>query len=103
MASYEDIELGIRSVILSADVLRTVSLRYWHPPLYFVDMRKPFSIGQSLWRLRMKYSFPVWLVTYLHALRFLIFGFVPVPKAQQWFKISLGVLAGPFLRKERIY
>ncbi len=97
MNAYEDIELSIRVMCHKYGIVRTADISYWHPPLYFYSMRKPLAIGQSIFQMRHQYSFPVWLLVYLNSLRFLAFGLFPFGKFRQWFKISFGVLAYPFV------
>jgi len=101
--SYEDIELGIRVTLSDMKVRLTDELKYLHPPLFFSAMNKPFSIGQSIFQLRRRYSFLVWLLVYLNALRFFPLGLWPFGRNRQLFKISLGVLLGPFLRTQYRY
>jgi len=103
LASYEDIELGIRMTILGGELLKSEELSYYHPPFYFESMRKPISIGQSVLKLRRHYSFPVWIIVFLNALRFLPCGLIPDLRYQQWFKISWGVLLSCFKRDEFYY
>lgn len=103
LPSYEDIELGIRLNLINATMLITDELVYFHPPFYFPSMQKPISIGKSILKLRRHYSWPVWLVVFLNALRFLPYGLVPDSRYQQWFKISLGVLWACFKKEEYYY
>ncbi len=101
--TYEDIELSIRVMIKQCMVFKVNDLEYLHPPLYFDSMRKPLSIGQTIFQIKRQYSFLVWLIVYLNALRFLPYGLIPNKICQQWFKISLGVLLYPFYRKSYYY
>ena len=101
--SYEDIELSIRLIIYGFQIFKTDELTYFHPPFYFDSLRKPLSIGQTVFQIRHHYSFLVWLLVYLNALRFLPFGLIPKKSYQQWFRISLGVLLYPFVRKAYYY
>ncbi|MFZ5800039.1 MAG: glycosyltransferase [Candidatus Omnitrophota bacterium] len=99
VATYEDIELSIRVTLKGAKILATERLQYYHPPLYFFSLDKPLCIGQSIFELRKRYPLAVWLALWLNALRFLPLCLFPTTKNLQWFKISLGVLLGPFARK----
>jgi glycosyltransferase involved in cell wall biosynthesis len=101
--TYEDIELSIRLMIGRPKVLRTEELHYYHPPLYFDTLRKPLAIGQAIFQMRRRYSFLMWLLVYINALRFLPYGLIPGQRYRQWFKISLGVLLFPFTGKSYYY
>lgn len=103
LPSYEDIELGIRLSLIRATMLMTDELVYFHPPFYFASMQKPISIGKSILKLRRHYSWPVWLVVFLNALRFLPYGVIPNRQHQQWFKISWGVLLACFKNGKEYY
>ncbi|MBF0522350.1 MAG: glycosyltransferase family 2 protein [Candidatus Omnitrophica bacterium] len=100
---YDDIELGVRSILQNANIKEDDSLEYYHPPLYFETMQKPYCIGQSILSLRKRYSFILWLAIYLNALRYLVYILFPDTVRLQWFKISLGVLSAPFLKKKYTY
>jgi len=100
---YEDIEIGIRYSLTNYKILKTNVLCYYHPPLYFASMEKPFCLGQDVWAMKSRYSFLIWLLVYLHAMRFLIYFIFPTKTNIQWGKISLGVLCAPFLRRRYIY
>ena len=93
--SYSDTELSIRTAITSPRVIQTQELSYFHPPLYFPSMQKPLAIGQTIFKLRSYYPWPVWLLIYFNALRFLPLGLWPFRSNQSWFMISLGVLLYP--------
>jgi glycosyltransferase involved in cell wall biosynthesis len=101
--SYEDIELSIRASIHDFKVYRTDQLDFYHPPFYFYSMKKPLSIGQSIFQIRKHYSFLVWLCVYLNALRFLPYCILPGKIPQQWFRISLGVLMYPVFKENFFY
>lgn len=103
LSSYEDIEFGIRLTICGYKIIKTNELVYLHPPFYFYSMYKPLSIGQSILKLRQHYSFLVWLLVYINALRFLPLCLWPTKRNLQWFKISLGVLLSPFVKKRYYY
>jgi len=103
LAAYEDIDLGIRSRLAGVRVFKTDQLQYAHPGLFFTSLQKPLAIGQSVLKLRKYYPWYLWLLIYLNALRFLPLGLIPTTKNRQWFKISLGVLMAPFVRKECTY
>lgn len=103
LPSYEDIELGIRLAIAEATMMKTDELVYFHPPFYFYSMQKPLSIGTSILKLRRAYSWPIWLIVYFNALRFLPYGLFPDQRRQQWFKISLGVLLASFKKEKEYY
>ncbi|OGX33082.1 MAG: hypothetical protein A2787_00220 [Omnitrophica WOR_2 bacterium RIFCSPHIGHO2_01_FULL_48_9] len=101
--SYEDIDLSIRLTIAGIRTIKTAELQYFHPPLYFDSMRKPYSVGQAILQMRRRYSLGVWLLIYLNSLRFLPFGLIPNQQCQQWFKISLGILLSVFKREQYYY
>ncbi|MDE2223062.1 MAG: glycosyltransferase family 2 protein [Candidatus Omnitrophica bacterium] len=101
--TYEDTELSIRLMMKEWKIIQAEELSYFHPPLYFDSMRKPLAIGQTIFQLRRQYSFPVWLLVYLNALRFLPYVFWPGERLRHWFKISLGVLFFPFTGKSYYY
>lgn len=103
LPSYEDIELGIRLNLVRATMQTTDELVYFHPPFYFPSMQKPISIGKSILKLRRHYPWPVWLVVFLNALRFLPCGLIPDLRYQQWFKISWGVLLACFKSDKESY
>lgn len=100
---YEDIDLGIRSVLARGEIVKIKELRYLHPPLFFYSMDKPFCIGQSVWNLKRKTPFFLWLMIYINSLRFLFYIFLPTQKNRQWFKISLGCLIGPWKKQKYCY
>ena len=97
MTSYEDIELSVRFTIADGRAYRESELFYYHPPFYFSSWKKPISNGLSFLRTYKRYSFPVWLLCYINALRFLPFLFFPSSKLRQWGKISGGFLVAPLL------
>ena len=101
--AYEDIELSIRLMMKKPRVVLAESLNYYHPPLYFDSMRKPLAIGQAIFQMRQHYSFFVWLLVYINALRFLPYGLIPGQRYRHWFKISLGVLLYPLTGKSYYY
>lgn len=103
LKGYEDIELGIRATILKARVYDFDDIEYLHPAFYFHNWDKPIAIGQSIMAIRKRYSFPVWLLVWLNAIRFIPYIAIPSIKHRQWAKISLGVLLAPFMKKERYY
>ncbi len=100
---YEDVELSMRLIIKEARILEAEELEYLHPPLYFESMRKPLSTGQAIFQMRAHYSFFVWLLIYLHTLRFLPYGISPNKISRQWFKISWGLLLFPFMGRSYYY
>ena len=101
--TYEDTEMSIRLMIKNFRAVKTDALNYFHPPLYFDSMRKPLAIGQTIFQMRQHYSWLVWVLAYVNALRFLPYGLIPCPGHQQWFKISLGVLLYPVVRRSYYY
>ena len=103
LQTYEDTELSIRLMIKNRRVMHMDELNYYHPPLYFDSMRKPLAIGQTIFQIRQQYSFVLWLLVYINALRFLSFGLIPGHRFRHWFKISLGVLLYPFTGKSYYY
>jgi glycosyltransferase involved in cell wall biosynthesis len=103
LQTYEDTELSIRLMIKKPTVIQMEEIKYYHPPLYFDTMRKPLAIGQAIFQVRRHYSFLVWMLVYLNALRFLPYGLLPGQRYRHWFKISLGVLLYPFTGKSYYY
>ncbi len=97
MTSYEDIELSIRFSVTGGTIYREKELLYYHPPFYFTSWKKPISSGISFFRMRRRYSLPVWLLCYVNALRFLPFMLLPSLRLRQWGKISCGFLIAPLL------
>jgi hypothetical protein len=103
ITSYEDIDLGIRLSMNHSKILKTNELRYLHSAVYFKSMRKPLAIGQSVWILQKYYPLPLWILLYLNGIRFLVLGLIPTTRNRQWFKISLGILIGGFIKKKLRY
>ena len=103
ITAYEDIELGIRCSLWGAKILKTTKLEYHHPSLFFNSLQKPLAIGQSILKLKDHYPWHVWILIYLNALRFFPFILIPTIKNRQWFKISLGVLIAPWIKKRYTY
>ena len=101
--AYEDPELSIRLMLNAPKIVQDEGLNYYHPPLYFDSMRKPLAIGQSIFQLQGRYPWPLWLLTYFNALRFLPYGLIPGQRYRHWFKISWGVLIYPFCGRSFYY
>ena len=106
LSAYEDIDLGIRSLILDKKIYRAEELEYYHPPLYFASLKKPLMLGHNLAKLRKKYSLLFWIACFINGIRFLPFLVLPSFRLRQWGKMSLGILVAnvyPFLKKEQPY
>lgn len=93
--SYEDIELSIRFILSGGKVYKENLITYYHPPLYFHSWSKAISNGLSFFTLRTRYSFLLWLICYINALRYLLLLLSPITKHRQWGMISAGFLAAP--------
>ena len=98
LRSYEDIELSIRFILSGGKFVQEDKLNYYHPPLYFNSYDKVITNGLSFFALISRYSFLLWLVCYLNAIRFLPFLLSPSMKQRQWGKISAGFVIALFNR-----
>ena len=95
LSSYEDIDLAIRYTIFDGRTQRAEGLLYRHPPLYFENWQKPLCNALSFLRLSLRYSWPIWFVCYMNALRFLPLLLSPHVKQRQWGRISAGFFLAP--------
>ncbi len=100
VTNYDDIDLGIRLYLVGAKIIQSTGIHYHHPAIYFESMLKPITMGQSIFKLKKFYPIAFWILMYLNALRFLPLILIPTPRNRQLFKISLGVLIGPFIPKK---
>lgn len=98
LKSYEDIEMSIRFILSGGEVLQNANLAYYHPPLYFNSYDKPITNGLAFLTLFRRYSFLLWLVCYLNAIRFLPLLLSPSIKHRQWGNISAGFVIAPIYR-----
>lgn len=99
LTSYEDIELSLRFVISGGKCCRDAMLSYFHPPLYFPSWQKPLANGHSFLKLRHRYSYVIWFLCFMNAIRFLPFMLSPSIRQRQWGKISAGFLLALFVRQ----
>lgn len=98
LKSYEDIEMSIRFILSGGTVQLADGLYYYHPPLYFESQGKTITNGLSFLTLFKRYSFLLWIICYLNAIRFLPLLLLPSLRQRQWGKISAGFVLAPFYR-----
>jgi len=98
LRSYEDIEMSIRFILSGGKVYKEQELYYYHPPLYFHSQGKTITNGLSFLTLFPRYSFLLWIICYLNAVRFLPLLLSPSLRQRQWGKISAGFVIAPFYR-----
>jgi glycosyltransferase involved in cell wall biosynthesis len=90
----EDVEFVIRFMIAGKTALRVPELEYFHPPLLVPNLRKPKAVGASFYRLRGRYSMPVWLLMLANCSRHAPLYLVPVRRFREMGRFGIGFLAG---------
>jgi len=98
LKSYEDIELSIRFILSGGEIFPNGNLVYFHPPLYFKSYDKTITNGLAFLSLFHRYTFILWIVCYLNALRFLPLLLSPSIKHRQWGNISAGFVIAPIYK-----
>jgi hypothetical protein len=90
----EDVEFVTRFNIAGKMSMNSDVLHYCHPPLLVPNTRKPRSVGYSFFRLKCRYSWPVWSLLLLNCARHAPLILLPIRKYREQGRFGLGFLSG---------
>lgn len=90
----EDVEFVTRFTIAGKTAMNCGELAYYHPPMLVPNLRKPKAVGYSFYRLRSRYTFPIWLLLILNCSRHALLSLVPARRCREQGRFGLGFLAG---------
>ncbi|MCM0083476.1 glycosyltransferase family 2 protein [Geomonas sp. Red32] len=90
----EDVEFVVRFLVAGAKSVNSPRLQYYHPPLLVGNFRKPMAVGQSFYRLKGRYSWPLWLLVLANCSRHAPLYLLPGRKNREMGRFGLGFIAG---------
>ena len=103
----EDVEFVTRFIMAGKKSLNCDMLNYCHPPLLVPNTRKPRAVGFSFFRLKHRYSLPIWLLMLVNCARHAPLVLLPNRKFREQGRFGvgflLGVVDGVLGRKNQVY
>lgn len=103
----EDVEFVTRFTIAGKTAINCAGLNYFHPPLLVPNTRKPRAVGFSFFRLKNRYSWPVWFLLMVNCARHAPLFLLPGRRQKEQGRFGIGFLLGALEgfrgSKEQVY
>ena len=96
MIGQEDVEFVIRFMAAGRSYHRAADLEYYHPPLIIPNFRKPMAVGISFYKLKERYSAPVWWLMVMNSARHIPLFALPTRKHRNMSRFGIGFMLGIF-------
>lgn len=90
----EDVEFVTRFTLAGKVALVTDTLSFRHPPLLVPNTRKPRAVGYSFFRLKGRYSWPIWLLLLINCARHAPLVLLPIRRCREQGRFGIGFLGG---------
>ncbi len=94
VVGQEDVEFVFRFIMAGKKSSIASGLAYYHPPLLVANSNKGKAVGASFYRLKGRYSWPIWVLVLVNCSRHVPLRILPMRHCQQMGRFACGFVLG---------